>query len=335
MKSKDYSLISKYRSVLMGIAILMIMFCHFDVALSHHDMPVNSFARICHTFTVGVDIFLFLSGVGLYYSYTKKRITYMTFQKKRILRLFPLYFLIAGITYIIYDVIISHFGFGKVFRDIFFISWFTEASTKYWYILAIAVFYLLFPFLYNFIHSGSNGLFKTVLISVCWWISIEVICYFIPVVSHFRIALERLPIFVFGIYCGKLSYDKVKLGRKPIAFIAFGGYIFFLLLKVPIIKNIAEQLYYPMRAFLSLSIIVTVIFIFEWLEDKLKTVYSSLVVIIGWFGSVTLELYLLHQSYMILFNFPYKALYYCIVAFGLPTITSALITIYRKKKVRA
>ena len=334
MKNNDYSLISKYRSVLMGIAILMIMFCHFDVAQSHHEMSVNSLARILHTFTVGVDIFLFLSGVGLFYSYTKKKTTYITFQKKRIIRLFPLYFLIAGITYIVYDTIIINFGLGKFLRDIFFISWFTESSTKYWYILVIAVFYLMFPVLYNFIHDGRNGLLKTVFLSLFWWLGVEAICYFMPTVSHFRIALERMPVFAFGIYCGKLSYDKAELKRIPIYLITIWGYIFFLLLKTPIIKRFAEQLYYPMRAFLSLSIIVTVILILEWLKGELKRVYNALIVVFSWFGSVTLELYLLHQSYMILFDYPYKALYYCLVAFGLPTITAASITLYRKKKVK-
>lgn len=258
-------------------------------------------------------------------------ISKIAFEKKRILRLFSLYFMIAGITYFISDLVIYHLGFGKFFRDLFFVSWFTEASTKYWYILAIALFYLIFPLLYYFIYNGAMALTKTVLFCICWWICIEVICYFIPAVSHFRIALERLPIFIFGIYCGKLSYDKVKLDRVLITLIAIWGYFLFAFLKAPIIKNLAEPLYYPMRAFLSLSIIVTAIFIFEWLESKMKTVYGMLIVICSWFGSVTLELYLLHQSYMILFDFPYKALYYCIVAFCLPTVTAALITIIKKK----
>ena len=101
----------------------MIMFCHFDVAQSHHDIPVNFIARTFHTFTVGVDVFLFLSGVGLYYSFTKKKTKYIDFQKKRIARLFPLYFVIAGITYFISDLIINNWGIGKFLRDLFFVSW--------------------------------------------------------------------------------------------------------------------------------------------------------------------------------------------------------------------
>ena len=334
MKNNDCSLISKYRSVLMGIAIAMIMFCHFDVAQLHHDIPVNFIARTFHTFTVGVDIFLFLSGVGLYYSFTKKKTTYIDFQKKRIVRLFPLYFVIAGLTYFISDLIINNLGIGKFLRDLFFVSWFTEASTRYWYILAIAVFYLVFPFLYKYIHGGSNGFVKAIIFSICWYIAVEALCYFIPGVSSFRIALERLPIFTIGIYCGKLSYDSVKLNNYVIIVVLILGFFLFCLFKTSLFSNIAESLYYPVRAFLSLSIIITIIAFFEFLKSKMETFHGILIMVFSWFGSVTLELYLLHQSYMILFDFPYKALCYCIVAFGLPTTTALLITIYRKKKVR-
>jgi hypothetical protein len=44
----NYSLISKYRTVLMGIAIILIMFCHMDVAQGNNGVPVTSVARALH-----------------------------------------------------------------------------------------------------------------------------------------------------------------------------------------------------------------------------------------------------------------------------------------------
>ena len=188
--------------------------------------------------------------------------------------------------------------------------------------------------MYKYIHSGSNGAIKAIIFSICWYIAVEVLCYFIPGVSSFRIALERLPIFTIGIYCGKLSYDSVKLKNYVIIVVWILGFFLFGVFKTLLFCNIAEPLYYPVRALLSLAIIITVIAFFEFFKSKMETFHGILVMVFSWFGSVTLELYLLHQSYMILFDFPYKAFYYCIVAFCLPTITAALITIYRKKKVR-
>ena len=55
-----------------------------------------------------------------------------------------------------------------------------------------------------------------------------------------------------------------------------------------------------------------------------------LVFVVGWFGGLTLELYLLHQSYMILFEYPYQLLHYVAVAFVLPTVTALMIWLCRK-----
>lgn len=73
-KNSIYSLISKYRYVLMGIAALWILFYH-EWQLITPD--IDSIRRIeCYIKGigyVGVDIFLFLSGIGLPNSYKKSK----------------------------------------------------------------------------------------------------------------------------------------------------------------------------------------------------------------------------------------------------------------------
>lgn len=206
--SVDCSLISRYRTLMMGIAIIFIMFCHMDVALSHNGMESISIARALHIFTVGVDMFLFLSGVGLCYASMKKRKSYWEFEKRRLLRILPKYLLIGGGTYLLYDIFFNHFGCVKFLSDLFFVSWISAGSTKYWYILAIVVFYLLFPPLYWLIHSGSNAIVRTVLFCIIWWFAEEFVCVLIPEIASFRIALARLPIFAIGIFFGKYVYEK-------------------------------------------------------------------------------------------------------------------------------
>lgn len=331
----DYSLISKYRTVLMGVAIIFIMFCHIDVAQEHNGVSETSLARALHIFTVGVDIFMFLSGIGLYYSYTKKQQTYGQFEKKRLARIIPSYLLIGGLTYLIFDLIINQLGIGQFFSDLLFISWFRGDSTKYWYIFAIVVFYLLFPVLYRFIHGGKNSLLKTVLFSICWWALVEVLCKFIPNIEIFRIALARLPIFVIGIYFGNLAYEKKEI-RKSIALILLlMGYVLFVGLKTPLLKSVAGYLYYPVRALLGISIMTTMIILMELIEKKAGGLYNGIGKVLSWFGGLTLELYLLHQSYMIVFEYPYKLTTYPIAAFILPTITAGVIYLIRKKLISA
>ena len=66
----ELSLISQYRTALMGIATIMILVCHSAGPIS---MPSIIGYPISYL-NIGVDIFLFLSGMGMYYS-LKKRMT--------------------------------------------------------------------------------------------------------------------------------------------------------------------------------------------------------------------------------------------------------------------
>lgn len=84
----DLNLISKYRTPLMGIAALMIILCHapqYGVA-----MP-NSISSVMLRGGLGVDIFLYLSGVGCWYSLSKG-VTLKKWYCKRFIRIFIPYF---------------------------------------------------------------------------------------------------------------------------------------------------------------------------------------------------------------------------------------------------
>lgn len=331
----DYSLISKYRTILMGIAIIFIMFCHVQDAFDHNGVPVTSLARAMHIFTVGVDIFMFVSGVGLYYSFTKRPLSYKVFEGKRLARILPSYFIVGGLTYLLYDLIIKKCDFTKFLRDLLFISWFRGESRRYWYILAIVVFYLLFPALYKFIRGGKNSLLRLVAFSICWWVLEEALCEIIPYVGTFRIALARLPIFAIGIYFGELSYEKKSVKSSIAIILLLAGYALFASLKIPFLKPVSDYLYYPVRAMLGISIMTTVIVLAEVIEKRTKGLFNGIEKMLGWFGGLTLELYLLHQRYMILFEYPYKLTTYSIVAFVLPTMIAGIIYLVRKKNQSA
>lgn len=70
MNGFNLNLISKYRAELMGGSTLLILICHAagnDVLMPKWLMYVVAQAQL------GVDIFLFLSGMGLYYSLSTNR----------------------------------------------------------------------------------------------------------------------------------------------------------------------------------------------------------------------------------------------------------------------
>ena len=95
MKIPDIELanISRYRGELMGAAMLFIILFH--VGLSRGD-PFYGLRRCGN---VGVDMFLFLSGVGLWYSWTKNP-SFTHFFKRRYLRIYPVWLLMASLYYV-------------------------------------------------------------------------------------------------------------------------------------------------------------------------------------------------------------------------------------------
>ncbi len=90
MKNRKFEIntISKYRSELMGLAILGVMCGHF-MNHTYQNNLLFSIARIIHT-----PGFLFLSGFGLYYSFVNNS-NLGSFYLKRLKRLYFPFLLIS------------------------------------------------------------------------------------------------------------------------------------------------------------------------------------------------------------------------------------------------
>ena len=95
MKIKDIELanISRYRGELMGAAMLFVILFH--VGLPRED----TFFGLRRMGNIGVDIFLFLSGMGLWFSWTKHP-SLSHFFTRRFLRIYPTWLLLASLYYI-------------------------------------------------------------------------------------------------------------------------------------------------------------------------------------------------------------------------------------------
>ena len=84
----------KFRPEIFGFATLMILICH---AVSIVPLP-NNISIIVSYGGMGVNIFLFMSGIGLYYS-LKRNGNIIDFYIRRAIRLIVPYLLIAGVWY--------------------------------------------------------------------------------------------------------------------------------------------------------------------------------------------------------------------------------------------
>lgn len=66
----DLSKVSLYRTQLMGIAAILIVLCHASL---YGVQMCSVLSTILNIGNIGVDVFLFLSGMGCYYSLNKPK----------------------------------------------------------------------------------------------------------------------------------------------------------------------------------------------------------------------------------------------------------------------
>lgn len=245
--------ISKYRNVIFGIAALWICAYHSGLFFPQPTSRIPFLNYLFATIVfirlygeIGVDIFLLLSGVGLYFAYNKMS-TLIHFYIRRLTRILIPY----GIKAILYFPI-SVFLFGISMREQFeratLFSFWNRQELSSWFIAAILAYYLLYPFIHKaivFFHTDKLSLLiiKTIIftiVSIGFGVFIE---YFAPNIYslNLRIFLWRLPVFVFGCCIGEIVFLKRKVSRSKLLVISFicfcVGVTFWYLVNEHIIPN--------------------------------------------------------------------------------------------------
>lgn len=100
MKQVGWKDISAYRNELFGLSILSIMLFHYFEGVAGAEYASQTLKQIAKVYngaigSVGVDIFLFLSGFGIWYALSRKPGT-IKFYTKRIRRVLIPYIIMGG-----------------------------------------------------------------------------------------------------------------------------------------------------------------------------------------------------------------------------------------------
>ena len=186
--------ITKYRSVWMAFAIIMIILFH-----SKMIMPNSVLDFIKKTGYGGVDIFIFASGLGCYYSLSKNS-DINAFLKKRFSRLMPTFWCFLPF-YFFYKYLNGGISVGAIIGNLLCIHPFTLKNDSFnWYIGCIWLFYFLAPYLYFHTKKIKNTYNAFIYL-------IFLLLFTIPFFecNEFIIMITRLPIFFLGMYCAKQS----------------------------------------------------------------------------------------------------------------------------------
>ena len=180
--------ILKYRSALMGIAMLLVVWHHLPMGVP--SIIVNTLKGHAGW---GVDIFLFLSGIGLYYS-AHKEFTLKSYYIKRFIRIFPIYAFIILCT----DLITGSLDVNAFFYKVTTIGFWIGKDSFEWFIPTIVGLYLIFPIYYYIIKYNKGILLATILtIMIYTYISL------LPEHSNFQLYF-RIPVFFCGVIWGYL-----------------------------------------------------------------------------------------------------------------------------------
>lgn len=175
----------------MGFAIIGIFLCHYAY--------LTNISKIFNLGSMGVEIFFFLSGMGLVMSWQKDPST-IHFYKKRVLRIFPSYY-IATI-YIILLGFVWHPSGIDIYSRLFFMD------ENLWFISYLLVFYSIFP-LYMLLSKKINPYLIFCIIVACTLLMMGSLWLFYPDYSgsFLDMKIGRTPSF----FLGCLAAQKPKL----------------------------------------------------------------------------------------------------------------------------
>lgn len=291
-KHASYDLLSKYRGVLMGVAILSIILFHYAQDCVQSEAEIGSFIRRYYKYigSGGVDVFLLLSGFSLYYSMKgSPGRSLKDFYRRRFTRVLIPYFLVAGPKIFLADMLIEGKTFGYCVSDLFFITFFREGRAWFWYIMMICICYLVFPYFYRLIDDSDDYTAQTrVAVLFCFFTLISLL-FSVQAPKMFRntsVMWPRFFPFVLGIYFGRVGYAGKRV--SPGVFLLCCCSVFFLPL-----MNSAQIIVqrFVMMAFHILLYMILILLLEYSPLGKARPAVRALDAL----GGYTLELYLTHS----------------------------------------
>lgn len=270
--------IRDFRTELMGMAILWVILYHSKLQVPF----LNFFINIGYG---GVDVFLFLSGYGLYFSYYKNN-NVLAFLKKRWLRIFPTYAFVV----ILSMLLLGTFTWQKYLIYISTLGFWVNRGYFEWYIPSLMALYLMFPIFYKMVHKRPIYYWGGIWLLTLSLVFFRMIWELDPILMFF---IARIPIYAMGIVWAKWTLEKkqFKRGSEWVAIIlsAVGIvalYLFRNYVDVSIVKGYGFQ-WYPF-----VLIVPGLCVLSGMVLEKLR--FAMVRKSLFFLGTLSLELYLLH-----------------------------------------
>lgn len=271
--------ISEFRTELMGIAIIWVLWFHTQM-----DFENDLFYLFKLLGYGGVDIFFLVSGLGIYKSLEKNE-DVLAFYKRRILKIMPAYlpilivWMILQMTNEMPDNLVGFF-IGNITG---LSLWARNYPHFNWYIQSLLVFYGLAPIIKKLLDQYEKK-------GLCFALSVSFIIAPIFWFNNILMAVARLPIFVIGMYLGKcIAVEKKVSKRQEITLygMAVTGVcvVALCVLKFPLLLSDYGMWWYPFVLIVPglCMLLVRILGIVKFIRGGVRFI-----------GTASLEIYLIH-----------------------------------------
>lgn len=293
--------ISRFRAEQMGAAMLFVILFH--VALDRGD-PFYGLRRCGN---VGVDIFLFLSGVGLWFSWVKTP-DVLRFYRRRLLRIVPTWIVVATAFYLPDYLGARRFSHSIVdlIGDIT-INWdfWLHDELTFWYVPAIMALYLVAPWYMRLVQSRTVYRWLPLLM-VIWCVMVQWVLPIHHAVGHIEIFWSRVPIFFIGINFGEMVRTRRQLSSDAVWLLLVTFLMTFgTCLYLEQVRHGQFPLFVERMLYIPFTVCTVLVMnrIFrrtpQWVNSSFRFV-----------GALSLEAYLIHIHFVLVYVQPYHLGYW-------------------------
>lgn len=271
------------KKTLMGIATFLILIFHFGSI--HKYYGTYNFVSGFLTYYVGsfgVDMFLFLSGIGIYLSLAKNTVS--VYYRNRIKRILPTYLLLCVSFWIVKDLIIEKTSLLMFLEDVSLLSFWTRREDRYWYIALTIILYAVSPLLYKIKKKYTYSL-MAIGVVICN----AILSILLPeTYNMLEIALTRIPMYFLGLECGKGIKEKAEVPK-----------IMYLFCLISLALKICKHLFHFSFAsrYIGGLLAITVCLLYCIIIRGLpKKVVHGIRCVFDFLGGISLEMYITHVS---------------------------------------
>lgn len=275
----------------------------FHVALDRGD-PFYGLRRCGN---VGVDIFLFLSGVGLWFSWVKTP-DVRRFYRRRLLRIVPTWLVVSTAFYLP-----DYLGARRFSRSIvdligdITINWdfWLHDELTFWYVPAIMALYFVAPWYMRLVQS--RPIYRWLpLLMVVWCVMVQWVLPIHHAVGHLEIFWSRVPIFFIGINFGEMVRTRRQLSSDAVWLLLVTFLMTFgTCLYLEQVRHGHFPLFVERMLYIPFTVCTVLVMnrIFRRMPQWVNSAFRFV-------GALSLEAYLIHIHFVLVYVQPYHMGYW-------------------------